>query len=176
VAEVVRCQQSDQRVALRGCAQSGYEFNQFNGNYIDIIEGFGQILAHSDKEGRPLIWFDMKKMNAMADTEKVNQYVVYLVETLDRNSTHQGWAVICDLTGFGKDLNLKMMGSIAQVFIQHYPRGPKYIASMELPSRTRKMTKVLFKTMLNEEMKDLITFIDKDQLNMYLDTKFIPKE
>lgn len=133
-----------------------------------------------DKEGRPIIWYRPLSHNVDKHTHKsdstvlLKHYLVYLMEKLDKQTSHQGWAIVSDCTGTNLDnVDLELWNFTKVLLEECYPRGYKYCAVVEMPWLIDGSVKLCMSWM-NGESLNSIKFIKKEELSQYMDPQYIP--
>ena len=132
------------------------------------------VYPHKDKEGRTVIWTRFNRFHKSDLTPMLKQYVVYVFEKCDRETSNQGWAQVLDSNGTGlSNVDMDFYYFLSDVLQTHYPRGPKYTAVMDLPFILNATAKLIL-AFMNEELKSTVKFITKDELTQYLESCHIP--
>jgi len=127
-----------------------------------------------DKEDRPVMWGRIGMYHKSELTPLIKKFLVYQFEKLDRQTSHQGWATISDSTGSGlSNIDMDFSNFMTDILQTHYPRGPKYMAVVDLPWILNATAKLVM-SFMNEELKNSIKFIKKDELPQYIGTEYIP--
>ena len=97
-----------------------------------------------------------------------------MFEKLDRETRDQGWAIISDATGAGlSNVELDFLLLITVILQNHYPRGPKYNAFVDLPFILNPMVGRVV-SFMNEELKNATKIIKNSELTEYIDKEYIP--
>ena len=127
-----------------------------------------------DKEGRPIMWGRIGAYHKSDLTPLIKKYLVYIFEKLDRQTSHQGWGTISDSTGSGlSNVDMDFSNFMTEVLQNYYPRGPKYMAIVDLPWILNATAKLVM-SFMNEELKNCVKFIKKDELTQYINPEYIP--
>jgi len=136
--------------------------------------GLTSVYPHKDKEGRVLLWNRMSRHHKSDLGQLQRQYVVYMFEKADKQTSHQGWAQVADNTGAGLgNVEMDFSNFCTDVLQNHYPRGLKYNAVVDLPWILNATIKLML-AFMNEELRSTVKMIKKDELTQYIDQKFIP--
>ena len=107
-------------------------------------------------------------------TELIKQFAVYQFEKCDSQTSNQGWAMISENSSTGlSNVDMDFNNFLTDVLQTHYPRGPKYTAVVDLPFILNATMKLVMNFM-NDELKNTIKIITKDELTQYLDPSHIP--
>lgn len=104
----------------------------------------------------------------------MKQYVIYLIEKLDSQTSHEGWATVVDSTGSGlSNVDMDFIKFMIEILQTYYPRGHKYIAVVDLPWILNATAKLIV-SFMNEELKTRMKFTKKEELTQYMDCQCIP--
>ena len=132
------------------------------------------VYPYKDKEGRTVVWMRMNRFHKSDLTPMLKQYVVYVFEKCDRETTNQGWAIVADSNGAGlSNVDMDFSNFLTDVLQTHYPRGLKYNACVDLPFILNATSKLIL-AFMNDELKSTVKFLKKDELTQYLEPSQIP--
>ena len=136
--------------------------------------GVHVVYPHKDKDGRTVLWVRFGRYHKSRLTELIKQYAVYQIEKCDSQTSYEGWAMISDNSTTGlSNVDMDFNNFLTDVLQTHYPRGPKYSAVVDLPFIMNATSKLIM-AFMNEELKNIIKYITKDELTQYLESCHIP--
>ncbi|XP_054160051.1 motile sperm domain-containing protein 2-like [Oppia nitens] len=131
-----------------------------------------------DREGRQVLWLQMHRHHK-CDEDKwydmAKHYIVYWLELYDRNNTHKGgWAMVSDcsqqsLSNVDMDLNSFVVNTLQS----RYPKGPKYLLSIDLPWLLNFVAKIVV-SFMNDELRAIYKPISSSELDGYIAPEYIP--
>ena len=120
------------------------------------------------------MWSRLSRFYKSEMSPLLKKNVVYMFEKLDRETRDQGWATISDATGAGlSNVELDFLLFMTDVLQNHYPRGPKYNAFVDLPWILNATAKLVM-SFMNEELKNSMKFIKNSELPEFIDKEYIP--
>ena len=132
------------------------------------MTGVVSFYPYRDRDNRPVIYFQMSQFDHTVPVELMVLYVVYHWEMVDRHSSNEGWAIVVDLTDITMDnIYYDAYRYLIDTIQTYYPRGPKYVAILDVPFYVKAPIYVLL-NLFSTEMKRTVTFINKGYLLSFL--------
>ncbi|XP_071951424.1 motile sperm domain-containing protein 2-like [Antedon mediterranea] len=129
-----------------------------------------------DKEGRTILWFDVKLHNKKipGQTEKAKRYLVYWLEKLQREYPSEKITVLEDMSGAGvSNMDLEVVKFKIRCFEEYFPFLVDMLFIYEMAWILNAIWKIVEK-LLSEEAKSHIKFIRKGDIKTYIEASTLP--
>ena len=105
----------------------------------------------------------------------IKEYTTYKIETLDSQTSHEGWGIIIDGTDAGLlNMDLGYFRDFITILQTYYPLGIKYMMFVNLPIFLDATSRLLI-ALSNHQMKNRIKIVSNQQLIQYLNPDLIPE-
>ncbi|XP_033110671.1 motile sperm domain-containing protein 2-like [Anneissia japonica] len=137
----------------------------------------GAVYPHGrDKEGRTILWFDVKLHNKKipGNTELAKRYLVYWLEKLQRQYPSQRITVLEDMSAAGvSNMDLEVVKFKIRCFEEYFPFLVDMLFIYEMAWILNAIWKIVEK-ILSEEAKSHIKFIRKGDVKTYIEGTTLP--
>ncbi|XP_054157591.1 motile sperm domain-containing protein 2-like [Oppia nitens] len=146
---------------------------------VDYPIEFYQIGAYFpycvDRNGRTVIYVRAKMYKYFPHiNDFMKQYIVHVIDKIDKLSQESGWTMVWDLVGAGpSNWDLSFLKFIISTLRNYYPLGMQYLLAYGVHPLMSGFVKIGLK-LVPQDARNRIKFVSKDELLTYIAPENLP--